>query len=63
MQKVTIAGGGVLGTQIAFMNAYNGNDTTIWLRSEGSIGRMQPKMKWVQDAVMADLEAARKNPA
>lgn len=63
MQKVTIAGGGVLGTQIAFMNAYNDNDTTIWLRSEGSIARMKPKIKWVHDAVMADLEAARRNPA
>ena len=38
------AGGGVLGSQIAFQSAYCGFDVTIWLRSEGSIGRTQPKL-------------------
>ena len=37
--NVVVAGGGVLGSQIAFQAAYCGFNVTIWLRSEGSIGR------------------------
>ena len=44
MKKVVVAGGGVLGSQIAFQAAYCGFDVTIWLRSQGSIGRTQPKI-------------------
>jgi 3-hydroxyacyl-CoA dehydrogenase len=44
MKKIVIAGGGVLGSQIAFQSAYCGFDVTIWLRSEGSITRTQPKL-------------------
>ena len=40
--KVVVAGGGVLGAQIAYQAAYCGKDVTIWLRSESSIGRTQP---------------------
>ena len=43
-KKIVIAGGGVLGSQIAFQAAYCGFDVTIWLRSKGSIGRTQPKL-------------------
>ena len=43
-KKVVVAGGGVLGSQIAFQAAYCGFDVTIWLRSQGSIGRTQPKL-------------------
>ena len=42
--KVVVAGGGVLGAQIAYQAAYCGKDVTIWLRSESSIGRTQPKL-------------------
>ena len=42
--NVVVAGGGVLGSQIAFQSAYCGKKVTIWLRSEGSIGRCQPKL-------------------
>ena len=38
IQKVVVAGGGVLGTQIGLMCAYYGFDTTFWLRSEAFIG-------------------------
>lgn len=38
MKKIVVAGGGVLGSQIAFQTAYCGFDVTIWLRSEASIG-------------------------
>lgn len=43
-KKVVIIGGGVLGSQIAYQSAYCGFDVTIWLRSEGSITRTQPKI-------------------
>lgn len=44
IKNVVVAGGGVLGSQIAFQCAYTGHNVTIWLRSEGSIGRCQPKL-------------------
>jgi len=54
-KKIVIAGGGVLGSQIAFQAAYCGFDVTIWLRSEGSITRTQPKLdnlyKTYQDVI------------
>ena len=45
IKNVVVIGGGVLGSQIAYQAAYCGFDVTIWLRSEGSIGRCQPKLK------------------
>lgn len=44
IKNVVVAGGGVLGSQIAFQAAYCGFNVTIWLRSEGSITRTQPKI-------------------
>lgn len=44
ISKVVVLGGGVLGSQIAFQSAYCGFNVTIWLRSEGSITRTQPKL-------------------
>lgn len=43
-KKVTVIGGGVLGSQIAYQTAYCGFDVTIWMRSESSITRTQPKI-------------------
>ena len=60
MKKVVLAGGGVLGVQIALMSAYTGHDTTFWLRSEGSIGRTQPKIDHYEGAILAELEGAKK---
>lgn len=49
INKVVVAGGGVLGSQIAFQAAYCGFDVTIWLRSEGSITRTQPKLNHLKE--------------
>ena len=57
--KVTVAGGGVLGAQIGLMCAYHGFDTTFWLRSEGSITRTQPKIQRYSQLMLADLEQAK----
>ncbi len=58
--KIVIVGGGVLGTQIGLMCAYTGHDVTFWLRSEGSIGRTQPKIEQYSTMMLADLENAKK---
>ena len=52
MKKVVVAGGGVLGSQIAFQAAYCGMDVTIWLRSEGSIVRTQPKLDHLKEVYL-----------
>ena len=44
MKNITVAGGGVLGSQIAFQTAFCGFNVKIWLRSEESIGRTKPKL-------------------
>ena len=63
IKKVVVAGGGVLGSQIAFQCAYSGYDVTIWLRSEGSIGRCQPKLDKLRETYLGTLEAMKTNPA
>lgn len=55
-KKVVVAGGGVLGSQIAFQSAYCGFDVTIWLRSEGSIGRTQPKLDKLKRTYLDTIE-------
>ena len=45
IKKVVVAGGGVLGSQIAYQSAFCGFDVTVWLRSEGSIERAKPKFE------------------
>lgn len=57
--KIVVVGGGVLGTQIGLMCAYTGHDVTFWLRSEGSIGRTQPKIEQYSSMMLADLESAK----
>ena len=67
IKNVVIAGGGVLGSQIAFQAAYSGFNVTIWLRSEGSIGRTTPKLetlkkRYIETIKMMDTPEG-KNPA
>ena len=62
IKKVVVAGGGVLGSQIAFQSAYSGYDVTIWLRSEGSIGRCQPKVDRLHKIYLDTLEAMKTDP-
>lgn len=57
MKKIVVAGGGVLGSQIAFQAAYCGFDVTIWLRSEGSIGRTQPKLEQLRKTYLETIDA------
>ncbi|NLH92188.1 MAG: 3-hydroxyacyl-CoA dehydrogenase [Atopobium sp.] len=62
-KNVTVAGGGVLGSQIALQSAYKGFNVTIWLRSESSIGRATPKLDRFCAVYVNTLEAMKTNPA
>lgn len=62
-KNIVVAGGGVLGSQIAFQTAYSGHNVTIWLRSEGSIGRCQPKIDALRRTYLDTLEAMKTDPA
>ncbi|MFA6755547.1 MAG: 3-hydroxyacyl-CoA dehydrogenase [Bacilli bacterium] len=63
IKNVVVAGGGVLGTQIAFQAAYCGFNVTIWLRSKGSITRTQPKLDHVRQEYIDDIKKMDpKNP-
>lgn len=62
MQNVVLIGGGVLGSQIAYQTAYKGFHVTIWLRSDASIGRAQPKLQRLHDIYVAELTAAKSTP-
>ena len=59
LNKVTIIGGGVLGTQIGLMCAYVGKDVTFWLRSAGSVERTMPKLKRYSELMLNDLLTAK----
>ena len=63
MKIVTVAGGGVLGSQIAFQAAYCGFHVTIWLRSEGSIQRAKPKLAALKPAYIKTIERMAADPA
>lgn len=62
IKKVTVAGGGVLGSQIALQSAYCGYDVTVWLRSEGSIERCAPKLDRFAGLYAQNLEAMKTMP-
>ena len=62
VKKVVVAGGGVLGSQIAFQTAYRGYETTIWLRSEASIERARPKIEHLREVYLNTLEAMKTDP-
>ena len=55
MKNIVVAGGGVLGSQIAFQAAYCGFDVTICLRSEGSITRTQPKLDHLKEVYIQTI--------
>ena len=63
IKNVIVAGGGVLGSQIAFQSAYKGFNVKVWLRSEGSIERAKPKFERWKNVYLQTLEAMKTNPA
>lgn len=63
IENVVVAGGGVLGSQIAYQAAYKGFNVTVWLRSEGSIDRAKPKFEQLRQTYLETLEAMKTDPA
>lgn len=63
IENVVVAGGGVLGSQIALQSAYKGFKVRMWLRSEASIGRAQAKLEHFAAAYTAALEAMKADRA
>lgn len=61
IKNVVVAGGGVLGSQIAFQTAYKGFNVKVWLRSEDSIKRALPKFDRLKDIYLNTLEAMKTN--
>ncbi len=59
IRKVTVIGGGVLGSQIAYQSAYEGFDVVTYARSEGSIERSRPKVDRLHSIYIAELQAAK----
>lgn len=59
MKNVVVAGGGVLGSQIALQCAYKGFHVTIWLRSDASIGRTRPKLERLRGIYLDTLESLK----
>lgn len=67
IKKVTVAGGGVLGAQIAYAAAFHGYDVTIWGRRDDSIERIKPRIDHLHQIYSQELEVApsyigEKNP-
>lgn len=62
-KNIVVAGGGVLGSQIAFQTAFKGFNVKVWLRSEGSIERAKPKFDRLEEIYLKTLEAMKTNPA
>lgn len=58
-KKVVILGGGVLGAQIGLMSAYTDHETTLWMRSEGTIGRTQPRLEKYSKQMIESLARAK----
>ena len=55
-KNIVLAGGGVLGSQIAYQSAYCGFDVTIYLRSEESVVRAKQKIDRLHNIYLAELE-------
>ena len=58
IKKVTIAGGGVLGAQIAYATAFHGYDVTIWGRRDDSLERIKPRIDRLHEIYKGELEIA-----
>lgn len=58
-KKITVAGGGILGSQIAYQSAYKGLDVTIWARSNESVQRTQKRLEELYKTYLEEIEGLR----
>lgn len=55
-KKIVVAGGGILGSQIAFQSAYCGFDVTILIRKEDSSEEVKDKLKKLSNTYKETIE-------
>ena len=55
-KKIVVAGGGILGTQIAFQSAYSGFDVTILIREEDSADSLYEKLYKLYNTYVNTIE-------
>ena len=55
-KKVVVAGGGILGSQIAFQSAYCGKDVTILIREDDSLDELKKKLKNLRKTYLNTIE-------
>ena len=58
IKNVTVAGGGVLGAQIAYITTFHGFNVTLWGRSEASIERIKPRIEKLHSIYTKELDVA-----
>ena len=59
-KKIVIAGGGILGSQIAFQSAYCGYDVTILVRKEDAKRSVRAKLDKLRDTYIETIELMKK---
>jgi 3-hydroxybutyryl-CoA dehydrogenase len=60
-KKIVVAGGGVLGSQIAFQCAYSGLDVTILVREDSSIEEINNKLNKLHDTYISTINNMNKD--
>ena len=55
-KKIVVAGGGILGRQIAFQTAYSGFDVTILIRKEDNVESIKENLKKLYDTYVDTIE-------
>ena len=59
-KKIIVAGGGVLGSQIAFQSAYCGFDVTILIRKEDNLDDLKEKLKTLYETYVKTIKEMAK---
>ena len=61
-KKITIAGGGVLGSQIAFQVAYCGFESKVWLYKESVLQETQEKIEKIRETYIKAINNMANDP-
>ena len=60
-KKIVVAGGGILGSQIAFQCAYSGLDVTILVREGSPLEEINNKLNKLHDTYINTIESMNKD--
>lgn len=55
-KKIVLAGGGVLGSQIAFQTAFSDYNVVIWARNDSSVARTEQKLEHVKNEYLRAVD-------